>query len=117
MRPLLRRLLVLVLSLSLIVGAGVQYAAASGMGAKAASMTSAMLTGSMPDDCGGCTRGDAKMPANMCVAYCSVVVAVLPTVLFPLGASTIRIPVASMTSSAGKTVPPDPYPPRPTILN
>ena len=117
MRHLLRRLLVVILSLSLVAGAGVQYAAATGMGAKAASMTSAVVTGSMPDDCGRCPRGDTKMPTNMCMAYCSVVVAVLPAVVSPLGASTIRMPVANMAPVAGKTIPPDPYPPRPTILS
>ena len=117
MRYLLRRLLILMLSLSLVAGAGVQYAAASGMGAKAASMTSAMVVGSMPDDCSGCPRSSAKMPANMCVAYCSAVVAVLPDIVSPLGTSRIRLPIASMTPVAGNTVPPNPYPPRPTILS
>jgi len=117
MRHLLRQLFVVILSLSLVAGAGVQYAAASGMGAKVATMTSAMMTGAMPDDCSGCPRGDTTMSAKMCVASCSVVVAVLPDVASPLGSSRIRRPFADMIPVAGKAIPPDPYPPRPTILS
>lgn len=116
MRQVVRRFFILVLSLSLTAGAGIQYAAAAGMGAKSAGMASVVTTGSMPDDCSGCPRSDAKMPANMCVAYCSAVVAILPDIVSPLGASTIWVPVANMKSFAGKTIPPDPYPPRPIIL-
>jgi hypothetical protein len=116
MRHVLRRLCILVLSLSMMAGAGVQYAAAAGMGAKTGATASAVSSGSMSDGCGGCTQDAAKMSPGVCAAFCSAMVAVLPPVVSPFGASLIWMPATRVRHFAGKNIPPDPYPPRPTIL-
>ena len=117
MRYALRRLFILVLSLSVVTGVSVQYAAAAAMGAKATSMAFVMTAEPMSDDCSGCPTGDAKMSVGACVAYCSMVVAILPPMASPSISSKAWMPVARMKPVAGKTIPPDPYPPRPSILN
>ena len=117
MRHVLRRLFILILSLSVVTGVSVQYAAAAAMGAKSTSMALVMTAEPMSGDCSGCPAGDGKMSVGACVAYCSMVVAILPPMASPSMSSKGWMPVARMKAGAGKTVPPDPYPPRPTILS
>jgi len=128
----LRRLAHLVLALTLAVGLAAEGVRAAGMSAKANSSASAMAAdmnmaaaaSAMPM-CGKCAackkdggcKGDGCMSPGTCAAYCGTVVG-LPVV----GAAT-DTPLSESADHAGSppamgwAKPPDPYPPRTTILS
>lgn len=102
---------VVALSLSLVA-----YGfAAADMGAE---MLTAATAGDMPspDGCDGCGGGDGLLAAG-CFAACSGSVAVLPS-FAPIRAASVQpaAPIA-VRSSLGRHGPPDPYPPRPSVLS
>lgn len=112
-----RQLIAVFLSLALMVGSGLQVVQASDMAAKMTTATATMDDMPMPGGCSGCSGDDQGMPMA-CFAVCgSTVVAILPSV--PAIAAVVLVspstpPIASI---AGHHGPPDPYPPRPTILS
>jgi hypothetical protein len=118
-----RRLLAWPLALVLAVGLVVHPLYAVDASAKAAggAMDMSMTTG-MPADmpmpsCDGCA-GDEKatMPAA-CAAFCASMIA-LP--LAPLAIEAVAIATlrpAGEAAAIGHTAPPDPYPPKPVVLN
>ena len=111
-----RRLSALLLTLALAVGFAVHGVQAAHMSAKmaAASMAAATPDTPMPDGCGGCDD-DGKAPA-VCSAVCAGVVAVLP-VLVTVRALDIAPRYSPVTDGgAGLRGPPDPFPPRPSVL-
>jgi len=110
-----RRLSALFLALALImagVGQGVQ---ASDMAAKMMATTAASDM-SMPGGCGGCSGDDQGMPMA-CFAVCvGSVFAILPATPAIAAAGLVSPPARPIVVIAGHHGPPDPYPPRPTIL-
>lgn len=125
----LRRLVHLVLALTLVIGLAAQSVRAADMSAKANDPVHAMAThmtmaaASMPicnkcDACkrGGC-KGDVCKSSGTCSAYCGnvpalpVIGAVIP---MPLSETVVH---ATFPSGIGWTAPPDPYPPRTVILS
>jgi hypothetical protein len=115
------RVSVFVLSLALATGLVAHSVPASEMGVKAAAM--AGMTADMAPDmpmsghCDGCGDDQKAVTSGACAAFCGSVVS-LP--LVPVIFGTISVDV--LGHSAGRTLtghadPPDPYPPRPTILS
>lgn len=71
----------------------------------------------MPGKCNGCAGDDNGVAQAACSAFCGAVIA-LPSAAAVLDA----VPISILDLSAGVAVtghadPPDPYPPRPTILS
>lgn len=112
---LVRRLSATLLILSLAVGPAVNSVHASSMGAKMA-VTAASDTQS-PGKCDGCAGGKNGVAPVLCSVYCAGVTAA------PLDVARIDfLPVEifgrlATRQLAGLQVPPDPYPPRPTVLS
>jgi hypothetical protein len=71
----------------------------------------------MPGKCNGCAGDENGVAPAACSAFCGAVIAV-PSVVAIFNAVPIDIlrPLAGQIE-AGHADPPDPYPPRPTILN
>lgn len=106
---MIRRVSVLLLTLALVVGF-----AAHGVRAAHMSATMVAMDLAMPDGCTGCS-GDAE-PAAACKVLCAGLVAVAPS---PSGIVAVAIVVTHAVSDvfgAGLRGPPDPFPPRPTVL-
>ena len=109
-----RRISALFLALVLAVGLAAHGVRASDIGVK---MVAAAATDMpMPGKCDGC-GDDHKAMAAACSAYCGTVV-VLPLA----GAAFDVVPAVIVEnfvgpSPTGRTVSPDPYPPRPTVLS
>lgn len=112
----IRRLLGLLLALTLVVGGATQSVQGADMAVK---MSAVGAASDMPmsDGCGGCSGGDDGMPMA-CSAICgSTVSAIIPTApaLAIAGRSAPALAFANIDT--GQRGPPDPYPPRPTSLN
>ena len=112
-RETARRLLVLVLSVTLatgLVARAVQAAAP-----EAAIMA---MSGDMPmhGKCDGCAGSEKAMPSAACAfAFCGMVAVMPVTIIFePVAAGTIA--PAVQRSATDHIFPPDPYPPRLAIL-
>jgi hypothetical protein len=94
-------------------GTVVHAANATTMSAK---MTLAAIDGADMSDCQDCTDGNGNMPScdNVCV---SPILAVVPSgqPSLPGAETTTENPV--LENVTGRTGPPDPYPPRTTILS
>ncbi len=112
-RETARRLFVLVLSVALATGLVTRAVYAAYPATAIAAMSGDMP---MHGKCNGCAGSEKGMPSAACAfAFCGMV-AVLPVTatLDPVAAETIE-PTA-WRSATGHVFPPDPYPPRPTIL-
>jgi hypothetical protein len=126
----LRQVLHLALALTLAVGLAAQSARAAGMTAKTNNRTDTMAAqmsiaaaGSMPmcDKCDACKNGSCKgdgcTSSGTCSAYCGNLAALL------VFGSVVAIFVAEPRAigpfrfQMGWAAPPDPYPPRTTILS
>ena len=117
----IRRIFVVSLALAIAAGLVAHFVPGANLGTKAADMAAAMSMDkaadtSMPGKCDGCGDDQKAMAPAACSAYCGSVVAlavtVIPVDLVPaeiLGHFAARI-------GASHTIPPDPHPPRPTIL-
>lgn len=110
----IRHLIVALLSVTLVIGLVAHSIQAIDMGLQAAAMADGDMP--MPGKCNGCA-GDEKAMAAACFVYCSGVVAV------PLAQSAFVSEAATVawlfggTIATGQADPPDPYPPKPTILS
>lgn len=106
-----RRLSAILFALALVVGFAAHGVQAAHM---SATMAAAAMDSPMPDGCDGCdTDGKA---APVCSALCAGVVAVLPAAP---AVETIKITphyTDVRASISGLRGPPDPFPPRPTVL-
>jgi len=109
-----RRILALLLALTLVVSGAMHSVQAADMTVK---MTAATGDLPMPGGCNGCNGDDHSMTPAACFALCGGVTAVLPSVPLVAAATLVSSPAAQAASVAGLHGPPDPYPPRPTILN
>ncbi len=110
-----RRIAAILLTLALTLGPGTGRMFASPDQGKAAVVMSSDMHSS--GKCGDCEGSKAGMPAATCSISCSGIVAVLPgTVAADRSPETVQGSIA-VSHRVGRTIPPDPYPPRPTILS
>lgn len=107
-----RRLSALFLALALAVGLMAHGIQASDMAVKMS--TAAASNMPMPSGCDGC-NGDHGVP-TACFAQCGGLAAVLPLVTTGVATISQSAPAVQTVPVAGHHGPPDPYPPRPTIL-
>ena len=126
----LRRLVHFVLALTLAGGLAAQGVRAADMSAKANNRADAMAphmnmaaAASMPmcNKCDACKNGSCKgngcMSSGTCAAYCGIVAA-LPVIGAVVEAPhSESAPHAASPRAMGWAAPPDPYPPRTTILS
>lgn len=113
--PARRRWFAFFAAVALILGLAAYGVAAADMGAKMMpTADGAMAPAGM---CNGCGGGDDGMPATACNALCGGTVALLPEFV-PIAVAAVEpaIPVA-MPPHLGRAGPPDPYPPRLSILS
>jgi hypothetical protein len=113
-----RRLLVIALSVALSAGLVLRSAQAIAMDTMAPPAAAAAATPDampMPGKCDGCPGQEKAMAA--CSAFCANVSALLPAVieLVPIAVETVGPRVEA--SASGHVFPPDPYPPKPSILS
>jgi hypothetical protein len=108
-----RRLLGLLLALTLVVGGAVQNVQSADMAIKMA-VASDMP---MPGGCSGCNGDDDGMPMA-CSAICGSPVAAIVPLAPVLSASSLPVPALAFADlQIGQRGPPDPYPPRPSSMN
>ncbi len=116
-----RRLVVIVLSVALSAGLVLRSAQAIAMdtmeppAAAAAATPDTAMPMPMPDKCDGCAGHEKAMGG--CSASCANFFALLPAVV-----GFVSVPVETVgpcveASATGHAFPPDPYPPRPSILS
>ena len=110
-----RRLFAILLTLSLTLGPAVSGVHASSMGATMAVVSLSDAHGQ--GDCNDCPGSKSGVPPGACSVCCTGVGAVSPDVaaIDFLPAETQRYLIPSRL--ADHHVPPDPYPPRPTVLS
>jgi hypothetical protein len=117
---LTRRIAVFVLAMAMALGLSAHAMRAAHMDLKAAAATAADIPASgMPasSKCDGCGDDQKAISPAACSAYCSSIVA-LPTTCPILGAVPHATPGHSeIPIATGHAFPPDPYPPRPSILS
>lgn len=111
-----RRIAAILLTVALALGPGMSGVfAAPDHGQSMVMMSSDMHSSGKCNDCDG---GKAGMPATACSIGCSGIVAVAPdatAAVVPPSETVIALVAAS--DLTGRTIPPEPYPPRSTILN
>jgi len=111
------RLTVFVLSLALATGLVAHSAPAGGMGVEAAVMAGTTNDMPMPGTCDGCGGDQKAVMTGACATFCGSVVTLPPvTIIF----NTISIDTFDHSAEpalTGHGDPPDPYPPRSTILS
>ena len=116
----IRRFVVLSLAVALAAGIATRVVPATSLSAKAADMQAMSMDKAdapVPGKCGGCGDDDKGLMPATCSVFCS------PAVALPLLAVALdAVPVASLWPArgavmSGRSGPPDPYPPRPTILS
>lgn len=105
----------LLVALMVAFGLGGQGAFAASMGGK---MQASAAMG-MPDgaDCQGCGGDHVGMAMGACVAVCAGVVALPSAFIAVPNAAAERLTTAAEADGAGRFGPPDPYPPRRTVLS
>ena len=112
---LVRRISAVVLALALAMGPAMYSVHSSAMTAKmAVAASSDVHSPGTCDDCGG---NKAGVPVGACSMYCSGMIAVSPGV--PIF-DTLLVETPGHVAARGMTglaTPPDPYPPRPSILS
>jgi hypothetical protein len=116
-RKIARRLVVAGLSLALASGLVVRSVQAFDMGLKAAVAATMDTDMPMPGKCDGCAGSEKSMTPSACAAFCGTVIA-LPTiaVVYDVG-SVATMTFAGGPNTTGRTIPPDPHPPRPAYLS
>jgi hypothetical protein len=67
--------------------------------------------------CNDCDGGKAGMPAATCSIGCSGIMAVAPETVAVVPVSATVHGQITASDIAGRNVPPEPYPPKPTILS
>lgn len=105
------RLSALLFALALVVGFAAHGVQAAHM---SAAMAAAAMDSPMPDGCDACDKDGKAVPA--CSAMCAGLVAVLPAL--PV-VETVKIAARYAVESAsgvGLRGPPDPFPPRSSVL-
>jgi hypothetical protein len=115
----IRRVLAVLLAAMLVVAGTVHGVHATDMSIKMAAtakMTTATGDVPMPGGCNGCGGDDHGMSAAACFAVCGGAIAILPSVPLVAAVTLVSLPAAQAVSVAGLHGPPEPYPPRPTIL-
>jgi hypothetical protein len=113
----LRRWFALCAILALSLGLVAHGVAAAQMDAK---MMTAAAAGEMSPSsggCDGCGSGDDGMSAIGCFALCGGTVAVLPSVAPLTFIAVERTTPRTVRSDPGRVGPPDPYPPRSSVLS
>jgi len=107
-----RRLCAVFLALTLAVGVSTPAVHASDMGVKMAAAAASDMPMPCKCDCGG----NDKMSVTSCSSQCSGIPAIqAPSLALDIVLVHVRIALATPPAN-GHTRPPDPYPPRPTIL-
>jgi len=111
-RETARRFFVLVLSVALATGLVVRSVQAGVMGASATAMHNEMP---MSGKCDGCAGGE--MTPAACSVFCAGMVALAPIALSfdPVPGDVVVL--SSGPFAADHCFPPDPYPPRPSVLS
>lgn len=112
----LRRWFALCAVVALSLGLVAHGFAAADMGTKMMTAAAGEMSSSS-GGCDGCSGGGDGMLATGCFALCGGTVAVLPS-FAPIKAVSVEpaTPVA-VRSSLGRGGPPDPYPPRPSVVS
>lgn len=116
-RDISRRLFVIALSMALATGLVGHSVQAFDIGLKAAAAATMNADTPMSGKCDGCAGSEKAMTPSACCAFCASVIA------FPAMAEAYSVgPVATMTFAAssnvtGRTILPDPHPPRPAYLS
>jgi hypothetical protein len=117
----IRRISAVLMALVLAVGLTTHGLGGPDMIVKS-SMTAASdmpMSGDMPMQgrCDGCAGDEKVVAPAACFAFCCAVIAApLVAVVLYVVPAEVLIPVAS-PDAIGRADPPDPYPPRPTILS
>ena len=112
---LTRRICAMLLSFALLLGPTAYSVHASGLNARmTTAMSGDMHSSGLCDDCDG---NKAGVPAGACSVICSGMIAVLPG-----AAQFARLPVEAhghvfARVMTGLDAPPDPYPPKATVLS
>jgi hypothetical protein len=118
---IVRRLFVIVLSVALATGLAMRSGQAVAMDVKTTAPAAATVTTDvgMPASgkCIGCAGTEKAMASAACSAFCGSAMASLSVVVAfsPVCVDTVEPSIAAIAT--GRAVPPDPYPPRPTILS
>jgi hypothetical protein len=118
---IVRRLFVIVLSVALATGLATRSSQAIAMDVKTAASAAATATMDVgtpvSGKCIGCAGTEKAMASAACSAFCgSAMASLLVVVAFsPVCVDTVEPSVAAIAT--GHAFPPDPYPPRPTILS
>lgn len=110
-----RRITVLLLTLALTAGLMSHGIRAADMGVKMAVAAASDMP--ISGKCDGCSDGRDGMQAGTCSPYCGTVSALpsAPAVYDVLPIDTQQY--AAVPAATGLGVPPDPYPPRPSVLS
>lgn len=111
-----RRIAAILLTVALALGPGMSGVFASpDHGQSVVMMSSDMHSSGKCNDCDG---GKAGMPATTCSIGCSGIMAVAPEGMTPVvPPSEAVIGLVAASDPMGRTIPPEPYPPKSTILN
>lgn len=109
-----RRLLGLLLALTLIVSGAAQGVRGTDMAAKMSAASTSDMP--MPGGCSGCSSDDDGMPMACSVNCGSSISAIIPTAPVLAIVSLSAPAQAFADANIGQRGPPDPYPPRPTSL-
>ncbi len=110
-----RRLSAILLTLSLVLGPGVNSVHASSMGAKMA--VGAWSDTRSPGKCDDCGGNKAGMAVGTCSVNCSGVTAVPPGMAVADRLTAETHGNVATPGMAGHHIAPDPYPPRPAVLS
>ena len=117
MRDVARRIAAILVTLALVFGPAVAAVNASSMATKTAVAAASNMHS--PGTCSGCGASKATMSGGVCsIAFCSgftaFPVAIHAGLDWVLANTLVPYDARHMT---GRAVPPNPYPPRPTILS
>jgi hypothetical protein len=108
------RLLALLLSVALATGLTVRVVQAGGM-----EMTAAAMAADMPmhGKCDGCAGNEKSVAPSACSAYCGSIIGLPATAVAFASLPAEMVAPGVEPAATGHAVPPDPYPPRPIVLN
>ena len=111
-----RHLIALFLALALVVAGTIQVVQASDMAVKMSAGPTANEM-PMPDGCGGCGGSDDGAPMTCFAACSSTITAILTSTPLVAFVALVSPTVPFGAAITGLHGPPDPYPPRPSILS
>jgi hypothetical protein len=111
----LRRIMTVVLAVTFVVGLMPQGVRAADTDVKMIMMAASDMP--MSGKCDGCGDDQKAMTSAACSAFCGSFVALpsIEPVFEPTSAEPLR--AFAGPPAAGRTIPPDPYPPRPAVLS